>query len=77
MRRWADAIRPPPSRSRRSCLPLATFYAITSFLVKSPLAALLAVVGAYGFATAALLVPAIFEFDVATGRTTGGAEEMN
>lgn len=56
-------------------LPLATFYAITSFLVKAPLAALLAVVGAYGFATAALLVPAVFEFDVATGRTTGGAEE--
>jgi hypothetical protein len=25
---------------------------------------------AYGFATAAMLVPAIYEFDVATGRTT-------
>ena len=27
-------------------------------------------VATYGFATAAMLVPAIFEFDVATGRTT-------
>jgi hypothetical protein len=29
----------------------------------------------YGFATAAMLIPAIYEFDVATGRTTGGLEE--
>lgn len=56
-------------------LPLATFYAITSYLSSLPLAAFLAVVGACGFATTALLVPAIFEFDVATGRTTGGHEE--
>jgi hypothetical protein len=28
----------------------------------------------YGFATAAMLIPAISEFDVATGRTTGGEE---
>jgi hypothetical protein len=55
-------------------LPLATFYAITSYLVHAPLAALLAVAGAYGFATTALLVPAVYEFDVATGRTTGGEE---
>jgi ABC-type transport system involved in multi-copper enzyme maturation permease subunit len=56
-------------------LPLATFYAITSYLLDAPLATFLAVVGAYGFATAALLVPAVFEFDVATGRTTGGGDE--
>lgn len=56
-------------------LPLATFYAITSFLVQAPLASLLATMGAYGFATAALLVPAVYEFDVATGRTTSGTEE--
>jgi len=34
------------------------------------LAMFLAVVAAYGFTTAAMLVPAIYEFDVATGRTT-------
>lgn len=56
-------------------LPLATFYAITSFLVEAPLASLLATMGAYGFAVAALLVPAVYEFDVATGRTTSGTEE--
>jgi ABC-type transport system involved in multi-copper enzyme maturation permease subunit len=55
--------------------PPATFYAITSYLMTppAPLAATLAALGAYGFATAAMLVPAICEFDVATGRTT--AEE--
>ncbi|MBN1395623.1 MAG: hypothetical protein JW959_11415, partial [Pirellulales bacterium] len=52
--------------------PFATFYAITSYLMTppSPLAALLAIAAAYGFTTAAMLVPAIYEFDVATGRTT-------
>ena len=52
--------------------PFATFYAITSYLMDppAPLAALLATVAAYGFTTAAMLVPAICEFDVATGRTT-------
>lgn len=55
-------------------LPLATFYALTSFLIGASLASLLAVVGAYSFTTAALLIPAIFEFDVATGRTSGGEE---
>lgn len=55
-------------------LPLATFYAMTSFLLDALLASLLAVVGAYCFASAALLIPAIFEFDVAAGRTTTGEE---
>ncbi len=55
-------------------LPLATFYALTSFLLGAGLAALLAVLGAYSFTTAALLIPAIFEFDVATGRTSGGED---
>ncbi|MDZ7616401.1 MAG: hypothetical protein U1E05_05310 [Patescibacteria group bacterium] len=50
--------------------PFATFYAITSYMLGSNIAALLAVGFAYGFATLALLVPAIDEFDVATGRTT-------
>jgi len=55
-------------------LPLATFYAMTSFLLDALLATLFAVVGAYGFASAALLIPAIFEFDVAAGRTTSGED---
>jgi ABC-type Na+ efflux pump permease subunit len=52
--------------------PIATFYAITSYLIvpPSPLAMFLVTTAAYGFTTAAMLVPAICEFDVATGRTT-------
>jgi ABC-type Na+ efflux pump permease subunit len=51
--------------------PLATFYAITSYLLDYTLAVFLVTAAAYGFTTAAMLVPAIYEFDVATGRTTG------
>jgi len=54
--------------------PIATFWAITSFLLQYTLSVFLVTVVTYGFATAAMLVPAIFEFDVATGRTTGGEE---
>ncbi|MEN6452233.1 MAG: ABC transporter permease [Thermoguttaceae bacterium] len=50
--------------------PFATFYAITSYLLQSPMAAFLVMVAAYGFTIAAMLVPAVCEFDVATGRTT-------
>ena len=50
--------------------PFATFYAITSYLLGAMLAVFLAMVTAYGFTTAAMLIPAIYEFDVATGRTT-------
>jgi ABC-type transport system involved in multi-copper enzyme maturation permease subunit len=53
--------------------PFLTFYALTSFLLNYTLAVLLVVAAAYGFATAAMLVPALYEFDVATGRT--GADE--
>ncbi|MEX0704747.1 MAG: ABC transporter permease [Planctomycetales bacterium] len=50
--------------------PFLTFYAITSYLLAEPLAALLAVCAAYGFATVAMTVPAVSDFDVALGRTT-------
>jgi hypothetical protein len=50
--------------------PFATFYVITSFLQGSFGAAFFVAVATYGFATAAMLVPAVDEFDVATGRTT-------
>ena len=54
--------------------PFATFYAIASFLLHYTLAVFLVTVAAYGFATAAMLIPAIYEFDVATGRTTPGED---
>lgn len=50
--------------------PLATFYAITSLLLGQPHWVFLSIVGAYTFATVAMLIPAVDEFDVATGRTT-------
>ena len=56
-------------------LPLATFFAITNFLVDHLLEAFLVTAGTYGFTTAALLVPALYEFDVATGRSKLAADE--
>lgn len=53
--------------------PFATFYVITSFLQGDYTAAFLATVITYGFATATMLIPAVDEFDVATGRTTSQA----
>lgn len=52
--------------------PFATFYAITSFLLEHTLGVFVVTAAAYGFTTAAMLVPAIYEFDVATGRATIG-----
>ncbi len=54
--------------------PFATFYAITSFLLEYTLGVFLVVATTYGFATAAMLIPAIYEFDVAAGRSTGPDE---
>jgi ABC-type transport system involved in multi-copper enzyme maturation permease subunit len=54
--------------------PLATFVAITSFLDGKHGAAFLLTIFTYGFATLAMLVPAIYVFDVATGRTTAREE---
>ncbi len=50
--------------------PFATFYAITCFLINYTLGVFLVTAIAYGFTTAAMMIPAIYEFDVATGRTT-------
>ena len=52
-------------------LPFMTFYAITAYLLDEPLGCLLAVAAAYGFAAAAMLVPAVSEFGV----TLGGGKE--
>lgn len=49
--------------------PFATFFVITSYLQGNFGAAALVAVATYGFAIASLLVPALYEFDVATGRT--------
>jgi len=54
-------------------MPVATFYCIIAFVVGDRVAPFLVLCSAYGFATAAMSVPLLAEFDVATGRTT--AEE--
>jgi ABC-type transport system involved in multi-copper enzyme maturation permease subunit len=56
---WASAL-----------LPALTFVGITSFLQGNSLQVLLVALVAYGFATVALLVPAIGAFDLLTGRST-------
>jgi ABC-type transport system involved in multi-copper enzyme maturation permease subunit len=63
-------------------LPVAVFYCVQNLLIgrpgsdesSDPLMPFLVILGAFGFAIAAMLVPLISEFDVALGRTTGGAE---
>jgi ABC-type transport system involved in multi-copper enzyme maturation permease subunit len=54
--------------------PFLTFFIITSFLLGNFGTVFLLTVCTYGFATAAMLVPAIYVFDVATGRTSAQEE---
>ncbi len=54
--------------------PIATFYAIASFLLESTLGVFLVTTAAYGFTTVAMMIPAIYEFDVATGRASAGED---
>ncbi|QDU59810.1 ABC-2 family transporter protein [Planctomycetes bacterium Pan216] len=50
--------------------PFATFYCIVAVLLGDQTGPFLVGLGVYGFAIAAMLVPMLAEFDVATGRTT-------
>jgi len=62
---------PSPAIGLASFLcPFVTFYGITSFFLGNHGNAFVATVLIYGFAANAMRVPAIDEFDVATGRTT-------
>ena len=55
-------------------LPFATFYAIVSFLIGFNLPVFLVTAVAYGFTTAAMMVPALAEFDFAMGRESAADE---
>lgn len=55
-------------------LPFATFYAIVSFMLGFNLPVFVVTAVAYGFTTAAMLVPALAEFDFAMGRDSAGDE---
>jgi hypothetical protein len=62
--------------------PLGVFYAVMNVVVAKPgsqesgdpLLPFVVTAAAFGFAIAAMLMPLLSEFDVALGRTTGGAE---
>jgi ABC-type transport system involved in multi-copper enzyme maturation permease subunit len=62
--------------------PLAVLYTVMNILVgrqgsqesADPLVPFLVIAGAFGFTIAAMVVPLISEFDVAMGRTSGGAD---
>ena len=56
-------------------LPIATFFAVTAFLIGHWSDVFMVTCGAYGFAIAAMLIPAISGFDVALGRSRGANEE--
>ena len=57
-------------------VPFATFFAITSFVLRNQeLTVFLVTVSAYGFTTAAMMIPAISEFDIAMGRTSTAGDE--
>lgn len=75
--------RPSPALTLASWLsPLSVFYGIANALVAKPgsqesadpVLSFLVMGGAFGFAIAAMLVPLLSEFDVALGRTSGGAD---
>jgi len=55
-------------------LPFLTFYAITSYSLHHYLAVFLVTAAVYSFTTAAMMVPAITEFDIAMGRKTKSDE---
>jgi hypothetical protein len=56
-------------------LPWATFNAITSYLLGQTFSVFFVLCATYGFTTAALLIPAIGEFDIAMGRTKTAGDE--
>ncbi len=57
-------------------LPFLTFFAITSFILRGQeLVVFSVLMAAYGFATTAMIVPALSEFDFAMGRTRTVDEE--
>lgn len=75
--------RPSPALTLASWLcPLSVFYGIANALVAKPgsqesadpVLSFLVLGGAFGFTLAAMLVPLLSEFDIALGRTSGGAD---
>jgi hypothetical protein len=67
---------PSPAIALTSCVvPFATFFAVTSFLLDRSLSTFLVISATYGFATAAMMMPALGEFDIAMGRAKTADDE--
>ena len=57
-------------------LPFLTFFAITSFILRNQELTVFSVIAAaYGFATVAMIVPALSEFDFAMGKSRSQDDE--
>ena len=56
-------------------VPLSTFYAITTFLLNKSFEVFLVTALAYGFTTFAMMIPALYEFDVEMVRKSGQDED--
>jgi hypothetical protein len=56
-------------------LPMAMFYSVTSLLLSRPLSVFLVIAFTYGFAAAAMIVPAMGEFNIAMGRSKLNEDE--
>lgn len=56
-------------------LPLAMFYSVTSLLLGRPLSVFLVMAFTYGFAAAAMIVPAMGEYNIAMGRSKINEDE--
>jgi ABC-type transport system involved in multi-copper enzyme maturation permease subunit len=69
---------PSPALALASfALPFLTFFAMTSYVLRNQELTVVSVItAAYGFATAAMLIPALSEFDFATGRAKTVDEEI-
>lgn len=67
---------PSPAIALASLIvPMATFFAVTSFLLDRSLSAFLVISATYGFTIAAMMMPALGEFDIAMGRAKTAEDE--
>lgn len=64
----------PAIQAATFLLPAATLFAVISYLLDHWPTVFLVTAGAYGFTIAAMLVPALNQFDFAMGRSKGGEE---
>lgn len=65
----------PAIATASGVLPLAMFFAITSFLLGRPLSVFLVISATFGFTITAMVMPALGEFNIAMGRSRTAEED--